>query len=660
MALNHARAVAAASTGARIVAIADPSPTARAGLAAVIPGVPEFESLEAMLAAVSPDVVHVCTPPYTHGPLARAALEGGCHVYVEKPFTPTAAEAEGLLELAELRGLRVCAGHQLLYERPARVAEQLTPALGRIVHLESYFSFRTVRRGLSGGAPLRADLQLLDILPHPVYVLLHFLELAGPGRTELASLDVGETGAVHALLRRGPITGHLIVTLAGRPIESYLRAVGTNGSLSADFVRGTTQRLLGPGTSGIDKLLAPYRIAGQLFGGTTAALGRRLLKRQRSYPGLVELFDAFYGSIRRNAASPVSPESIVETVRICEQVAQALAALETRVAVAPRPVRAARVAISGGTGFLGRAVARTLVERGIGVRVLARRTPVAWEMVPGVDYRAVDLGAVVSPDSLAGTEVLIHAAAETSGEWEEHQRNSIDATEGILRAAAAAGVRRMIHVSSLAVLARPRGAPIDESTPLEPDRRGSGPYVWGKLESEHRAIELATELGVAVKIVRPGAIVDYDAFDPPGRLGKRIGPMFVAVGGSRNRLGIVELGFCANVLAWMTERFDEAPDVLNLLAPELPTKRELVERLRRGNPGLTVLWLPWWMLLGLSPPATLLQKILRPGRPAISLQKVFASPSYDNTAVRTLAERIARQVPLNPTAVQSGPGDRPR
>jgi predicted dehydrogenase/nucleoside-diphosphate-sugar epimerase len=643
MAVNHARAVVAARTGARIVAIADPSPAARAGLAAHVPGVPQFDSLEAMLAAVSPDVVHVCTPPAMHGPLARAALEAGCHVYVEKPFTGTAAEAEALLQLAESQGLLVCAGHQLLYERPARLAEKLAPALGRIVHLESYFSFRTVRRGPGGGAPLRADLQLLDILPHPVYLLLHFLELAGPGRTELASLDVEEAGTVHALLRRGPTTGHLIVTLAGRPIESYLRAVGTNGALLADFVRGTVQRLFGPGTSGIDKLLAPYRIAGQLFGGTTAALGRRLLKRQRSYPGLVELFDAFYSAIRGGTASPLSPESIVETVRICEQVAQALASQESRAAAAQRSIRPARVAISGGTGFLGKTVARTLIERGIGVRVLARRAPVAWELVPGVEYRAVDLGGAVEPDALAGTEVLIHAAAETSGGWEEHQRNSIDATERVLRAAAAAGVRHVVHVSSLAVLARPRAGLIDESTPLEPDSRGSGPYVWGKLESERRAVELGAELGLAVKVVRPGAIVDYAAFDPPGRLGKQVGPMFVAVGAPGDRLGVVELRFCADVLAWMTDRFEDAPKVLNLLAPELPTKRELVLRLRRTNPDLWVLWLPWPLLVPLSSLAILMQKVLRPGRPAINLRKVFGSPRYGTAAVRALADQVSER-----------------
>lgn len=655
MAMNHAQAISRTGTGGRVVAIADPSSSARSALAAQTPGAAEYDSVEQLLAGGDVDVIHVCTPPASHGQLARAALEAGCHVYVEKPFTPTVAEAEELLRLAASRDLMVCAGHQLLYEQPARKAEAIVTALGRIVHLESYFSFRTVRTVPGVGAPLPADLQLLDILPHPVYLLLHYLERASDGPTTLISVEPGEAGTVHALVRRGVVTGHLIVTLEGRPIESYLRLVGTNGAICADFVTGTVQHLFGPGTSGIDKVLAPYRIAAQLVGGTTRALTRRLLKRQRSYPGLAELFVAFYRAIRDGAAPPVSPESIVETVRVCEKIAQALSSQTPRAAAQPSVGRA-QIAVSGGTGFLGAAVAKALIRRGLRVRVLARRPPAAWQRSPAVEYITVDLGERVDPEALAGSDVLIHAAAATSGGWDKHQRDSIGATEQLLRAAAAAGVRQVIHISSLAVLARPRRGMISETTPLEPDRRGSGPYVWGKLESERRAVELGTALGLSVKVVRPGAIVDYSAFDPPGRLGKRIGPLYVAVGGRGDRLGVVDLAFSAEVLAWMAERFAEAPDVVNLLAPELPTKRELVKRLRDANPGLTVIWLPWPLLVSLSAVATLLQKGLRPRRPAISLRKVFASPRYDTAAVRALAASLGSSPPSSPSGNDANGG----
>jgi hypothetical protein len=136
----------------------------------------------------------------------------------------------------------------------------------------------------------------------------------------------------------------------------------------------------------------------------------------------------------------------------------------------------------------------------------------------------------------------------------------------MVRGAAAAGIAHFIHVSSLAVLAQGHGGPIGDHHPLEPNSKGSGPYVWGKLESERRAVDLGEELGLSVKVIRPGALVDYRDFDPPGRLGKRLGNFFVAVGSSSDRLGVVDVGFAGRFLAWMTDMWESVPG-LNLLDP---------------------------------------------------------------------------------------------
>jgi hypothetical protein len=67
------------------------------------------------------------------------------------------------------------------------------------------------------------------------------------------SLEVSANGWVRGLFQGGGVAGNLVVTLQGRPVESYVRAVGTNGCLLADFVRGTAVTLPGPGTSGYRK-----------------------------------------------------------------------------------------------------------------------------------------------------------------------------------------------------------------------------------------------------------------------------------------------------------------------------------------------------------------------------------------------------------------------
>lgn len=670
MGQHHMRAIARLSSRARLVGVADPAPGRAEQLREAGIPVPVYPDLAELVAQTPVDVVHVCTTPDTHLPVALQALAAGCHVYVEKPVAASAAEATTLLERAAAARLRVCAGHQLLYERPAREARALLPALGEVVHLESYFSFRTVRWLQGGRVPLGADLQLLDILPHPVYLLLEFLREALPeGAVSLDAVRIGPRGTVHALVRRGSLTGNLTVTLDGRPVESYLRLVGTNGTVHADFVRGTVQRLLGPGTSGIDKAANPYRLARQLVGGTTSALLGRVGRRQYSYPGLAELFGAFYQSIQENGPAPVAEESILETVRICERIGAAMrerplgtVVVESVVGqgeasvgdvVAPIAPGAAGsdpasgapsvpvVCVTGGTGFLGAQVVRALAAGGVRVRCLARRTPPPWEQEPGVDYAHWDLGEPLPAESLRGVETVIHCAAATAGGWDEHRRNSIAAVEHLVGAAAAAGVRRIVHISSLAVLAEPpRGGAVSESSPVLARSDRNGPYVWGKLESEMLLRRRAAEAGIETRLIRPGAILDERNFEPPGRLGKRLGNIFVAVGSGGDRLGVVDVRFAARAVAWVARNFEAAPPVLHLLAPELPTRRELVARLRRSNPDLRVFWLPRPLLHPLSLFAVMLQKVLRPGRPALEPARIFATQRYDNSLIVALAPAV--------------------
>jgi predicted dehydrogenase len=68
-----------------------------------------------LIAADDVDAVVIATPVPTHYPLAKAALEAGKHVFVEKPPAMRAAEMEELIALAEQRGLVLMPGHLLLY-----------------------------------------------------------------------------------------------------------------------------------------------------------------------------------------------------------------------------------------------------------------------------------------------------------------------------------------------------------------------------------------------------------------------------------------------------------------------------------------------------------------------------------------------------------------
>src|SRR5271157_4340988 len=100
-----------------------------------------FSDLGEMLEAAAPDVVHITTPPKGHYSLAKMCLESGAHVYLEKPFTVTAEEAETVIQLAQSRGLKITAGHNYQFTlemlEMRRLVEQGFLG-GKPIHLESH------------------------------------------------------------------------------------------------------------------------------------------------------------------------------------------------------------------------------------------------------------------------------------------------------------------------------------------------------------------------------------------------------------------------------------------------------------------------------------------------------------------------------------------
>ena len=74
------------------------------------------------------------------------------------------------------------------------------------------------------------------------------------------------------------------------------------------------------------------------------------------------------------------------------------------------------------------------------------------------------------------------------------------------------------------------GAPLSERTPVDLGNLRRGPYVWAKAEAERDVVEQGPQLGLTVRIVRPGPLVDFAAYEPPGRLGRELGPLFLAIG----------------------------------------------------------------------------------------------------------------------------------
>ena len=97
--------------GCEVVAACDREPLMAQQLCERFPIKRHFSDLTELLNEARPDVVHITTPPESHFQIAKLCLQHGTHVYVEKPFTLYEDEAQGLIAIANEKGLKITAGH---------------------------------------------------------------------------------------------------------------------------------------------------------------------------------------------------------------------------------------------------------------------------------------------------------------------------------------------------------------------------------------------------------------------------------------------------------------------------------------------------------------------------------------------------------------------
>jgi len=156
--------------GAQVVSISDKSSAARGRAAKAVAGAHITADANDIITSPEIDAVAIVTPVWTHFELAKAALENGKHVFVEKPFTSNAAQAEELINLAARKNLQIMVDHTFLFTGAVRKIARLIEegALGNLY----YYDSTRVNLGL-----FQHDINVLwDLAPHDLSIMDYLIK----------------------------------------------------------------------------------------------------------------------------------------------------------------------------------------------------------------------------------------------------------------------------------------------------------------------------------------------------------------------------------------------------------------------------------------------------------------------------------------------------
>lgn len=334
---GHVEQLRATGRG-EVVAVCDREPLMAEQLATRFAVPARYADFTAMLAAEQPEVVHIATPPAAHLPLAREALEAGCHVFVEKPFTATAAEAAALLALGERHGRRIGVNYLYNFEAPMLELETLLArgALGRVVHLETAYGYNL---GGDYGLAVMADpAHWVHALPGKLFhnVLDHVLAKLVPHLDDDPDVDVqawrrrpahgdplldAMPDELRFQIRSGDTSASGVISAHARPVAHTLTVRGTKDSVTLDIgARSLVPVPRQDQPSAIGRLLPAFVQARCWRRNAWRNLGRFRRHEFHYFQGMRVLLGRWYDALEGRGPDPVPPAHILRVARLIDAI----------------------------------------------------------------------------------------------------------------------------------------------------------------------------------------------------------------------------------------------------------------------------------------------------------------------------------------------------
>jgi 2-alkyl-3-oxoalkanoate reductase len=270
------------------------------------------------------------------------------------------------------------------------------------------------------------------------------------------------------------------------------------------------------------------------------------------------------------------------------------------------------ILVTGATGFLGSALVRRLIVHGHkNIRCLTRPTSDTSKLMalekahPGVRIHCVRGNLADRRDifrALDDVDTIYHLAAGMRGSWADVVMSSVVASRNLLEAAVAAHTPKIVLTSSFSVYGvadLPRGATVNEGTPLEHRPEKRDPYTFGKLRQELLFHEYQARYGFDLVILRPGVIYGSGGSAMSTRVGLQFPGLFVHVGGG-NTLPLSYVDNCADAIAIAGLRAAAGRSIYNVHDDDLPSCGSYLRAYRRQVERLRTLRVPYFAMSALS------------------------------------------------------------
>lgn len=328
-----------------IVAVCDREPLMVRQLVDRFPVKHSFTDVTELLCTARPDVVHITTPPEGHFELAKLCLEHGANVYVEKPFTVYANEAEKLIHLADNKGLKLTAGHNYQFSPAARRMRELVKSGylgGDVVHLESYYGYNlgdpSYARALLGDKQhwvrrLPGGL-LQNIISHGIARIAEFLtgdhpQVIAHGFVSPLLKSIGEVEIIDELRviisDEDRTTAYFTFSSQMKPCIHQLRVYGSQNGLTLDEDYDVLLKLRGKKyKSFADKFIPPVQFAKQYLENLATNIKLFLISDFHIDSGMKYLMQSFYSAIQNDSAVPIPYREILLTARIMDEIFEQL------------------------------------------------------------------------------------------------------------------------------------------------------------------------------------------------------------------------------------------------------------------------------------------------------------------------------------------------